>query len=294
LGVLLALSCIGLQDFDQAIQHLYLLTNGDDASLNSLAYDIEVYLLRAKLYYQQEKIFYCFADLKSAMEIDPSHPAIHELQVKVMEFAVRFKNQASEQVIRKDWNLAVWYLNQAIELDPDDWKIQILRGVLLGRLGQNEQGVEDLTEVYTRSDREGDGEEEVKFNLAILHGKVAVELCDRGNSKDALARFQIALNFNKRDVVILENRAQCHKSLGDFGLCIQDLNEILKLQPNLVAIKEKLASVHIELAKMELKKLHYQEAIGFATMAIEQSPQTGDYYFERSRAHFYLQVSRSL
>ncbi|KAJ3331840.1 Tetratricopeptide repeat protein 16 [Kappamyces sp. JEL0680] len=129
LAVQLAVACIGLQSYDQAIHHLRQLTDDNPARVNPQLLSSDVYLLRAKLYYQQGKIFEAFADLKIAAEMNGTHPAIPKLRVNIMEHAVEYKNKASQQILKADLDLAVWYLNQAIELDPDDWKILLLRFV---------------------------------------------------------------------------------------------------------------------------------------------------------------------
>ena len=119
-----AIANIGLGNIDEALSHLFQLTNTEAI----VTHDIEIYLLRSRLYIIQDKIFYAAADLKIALQINPKHPGIHSLACKVMAAANQFKNKASEQIIRNDLNLAIWYLNQAIELDPEDYKTLMLRG----------------------------------------------------------------------------------------------------------------------------------------------------------------------
>lgn len=59
--------------------------------------------------------------------MNPDHPGIYTLKRKIIEHAVDFKNKASEQIIKNDLEMAVWFLNRAFELDPEDWKILMLR-----------------------------------------------------------------------------------------------------------------------------------------------------------------------
>lgn len=118
---------IGQGDFELALEYLYQV-------INNHCHDTDVYLLRAKILYLQQNIFFAIADIRSAMNIDPSHPDIKSLMLGVMKFAVQFKNNANEQIIRKDYDLAIWYLNQAIELDPEDWK------TLFSRCAETYQG----------------------------------------------------------------------------------------------------------------------------------------------------------
>ena len=123
----IAIAKIGQGDFELALEYLYQV-------INNRCQDIDVYLLRAKILYLQQNIFFAIADIRSAMNIEPSHPDIKSLMLGVMKYAVQFKNKANEQIIRKDYDLAIWYLNQAIELDPEDWK------TLFSRCAGTDQG----------------------------------------------------------------------------------------------------------------------------------------------------------
>jgi tetratricopeptide (TPR) repeat protein len=62
IGTRIVLAHLGLGNIDQAIQHLFLL-------LSNKKDDIELYILRARLYYHQQKIFFAQADL----QVNPSH-----------------------------------------------------------------------------------------------------------------------------------------------------------------------------------------------------------------------------
>lgn len=140
----LAIAHIGLNDLDAAIRQLYRL-------IENKVNNIDIYILRAKLYHLQNNIFFANLDLQDAMKIDPTHPEVKHLQFLVLQYAVDFKNKASEQILKKKYQIAVWYLNQAIELDPEDWTLMLLRycknnssGILLAEIGNLDGGLADL------------------------------------------------------------------------------------------------------------------------------------------------------
>lgn len=148
-----------------------------------------------------------------------------------MQAASTFKNQASEQIIRKDLNLAIWYLNQAIELDSENFKLLMLRGILLDRLGKDQEALEDLLEVYTWPSRDGDGEIELVKELGKLHGKLAMDAADFANDyAKALHHFQLSLNFTPNNPYNFRNRAAVHLEQGQDELALADLHKVCSLK----------------------------------------------------------------
>ncbi|KAJ2997156.1 Tetratricopeptide repeat protein 16 [Globomyces sp. JEL0801] len=278
----IAIAKIGVNDLTSSMTYLFQL-------INNHCSDIDVYILRAKLYYQQENIFFCNLDLRDAVIINPLHPEIKSLQLCVLEYAVQFKNKASEQVLRKKFDLAIWYLNQAVELDPEDWSSQLLRGVLLGETQHYDAGIDDLMEVLGNESRCEVREEEIKKHISALHNKAAIQMFKEKNITMAIQRFTIALNFNPPDHIIKKNRAECYFLLHEYDCALTDLFSVSKEHPDDLDVKSRISSIYGLLGKRLLLQGKVEEAIRSLSEAIIYDPNQSSLYFDRAESYLYLQ-----
>jgi tetratricopeptide (TPR) repeat protein len=250
----LALAKIGQDDIPASLDLLY-------EVINNHCMDVDVYVLRAKLYYFQRNIFLSIQDLRVAKQLDPEHPEIPDLQHKVLEYAVDFKNKASEQIHRRDYKTALWYLNQVMELDMEDWKCLMLRGIILGELDQYEEGLADLLEVLGNDSREGDREMEIKHNISKLHNKAAIKLFEEQKYEMALERFSIALNFCPTDNLIRKNRSECYLAAKQVDMAAKDLLECLSNDPEDMDSKQRIAFIDLSAAQEHIKNREYKSAL---------------------------------
>jgi tetratricopeptide (TPR) repeat protein len=108
------ISYIGLNNLDNAIELLYQLTERDPTNPNH-------YILRAKLYRTLGAVDYVNIDLQKAVSLHPAHPEIKGLLEYVMVVAIGYKNKASHEILHGRYDFAIYFLNQALELDPTDW-----------------------------------------------------------------------------------------------------------------------------------------------------------------------------
>ncbi|KAJ3325847.1 Tetratricopeptide repeat protein 16 [Boothiomyces sp. JEL0866] len=277
----LAIAKLAIGELDESMHQLFEI-------INNHCTDVDVYILRSKLYYLQKNIFFANLDLRDALGMKPDHPEIEMLKRNVLEYAVDFKNKASEQILRKDYNLGVWYLNQAIELDPEDWSTLMLRGILLGEQSNFESGLDDLMEVLGNESREGQREEEIKNHISTLHNKAAIRLYKEGNYSQAVQRFTIALNFNPDDSIIRKNRAEAYAALEAFTQALQDLEHVKHSDREDTDIYKRFANIYITLAMKAYTSKNYPDAIKYYEKSLEYDMGTSDLHFDRARCYFYV------
>ena len=60
-------------------------------------------------------------DTLKAQELDPTHPNLKELQKWLITITVDLKNKAGLEMQAGHQGDALWYLNHALSLDPEDW-----------------------------------------------------------------------------------------------------------------------------------------------------------------------------
>lgn len=118
--VRIAICKLGQGLMDEAIQILFPI-------IENCSMDPDVYMLRAKLYFKQNNLIASINDLNTAIGLNPNHPEIACLKLSFMEYKVGLKNKAAEHTLKEEWDLAVSYLDEAIELDKLDWKLIFLR-----------------------------------------------------------------------------------------------------------------------------------------------------------------------
>ncbi|KAJ3277187.1 Tetratricopeptide repeat protein 16 [Terramyces sp. JEL0728] len=285
----LAISKLATGDLDESMHQLFEI-------INNHCTDADVYILRSKLYYLQKNIFFANLDLRDAVGMKPDHLEIELLKRNVLEYAVDFKNKASEQILRKDYNLGVWYLNQAVELDPEDWSTLMLRGIILGEQSNYESGLVDLMEVLGNQSRDGEREEEIKNHISTLHNQAAIDLYKDRSYLEAVQRFTIALNFNPNDSVIRKNRAESYLALEAYSQALQDLENVKANNKEDMDVHKRFANIYITLGMKAYEKENYRQAIKnyekvvvFDSQSLEYIDGSADLHFDRARCCFYVQ-----
>jgi tetratricopeptide (TPR) repeat protein len=130
-------------------------------------------------------------DLQKAIQLDPKNKELRGLMEYVMLIAIRYKNKASEQMLKGirninffcmliscsgQYDVAIYFLNQALELDPTDWMILLKRGILFSEIGHNDSAVADLLAVLENNERDASRDGEVMSYLGIVFNKIGVSL----------------------------------------------------------------------------------------------------------------------
>ncbi|KAI8926612.1 hypothetical protein BC831DRAFT_511557 [Entophlyctis helioformis] len=244
----IAIARIGLGDIDDAMEILYTLIDMDPSNA-------DLYILRAKLYRSLQNVDFAHIDLQHAMQLAPDHPEVPGLRHYVLSVAVDLKNKATDQIIKKQPSTAVWYLNHAIELDPDDWTILFRRGVLLAEIHNYDGALEDLLNVLSYPERDTTRDQEIKNHIGSVYNKIGIIAYQNGALDEALAKFTTALTFNSAEPVVWKNRADC---------------QFVKRNLELISAGRHRAAIE------ELDK-----AIDFDCMV-------GEYHYERGRAFFFI------
>lgn len=166
----------------------------------------DAYIFRAKLYRQLNECFRCNKDMVKAGSIESNHLEIKGLKEYILQNAVKFKNKASEQISRGDNNIAVWFLNKAIELEPRDWKAQLSRGILLSELNDFEAALVDISTARAQ-ERYGEREQQINRYMAHIYNKQAIGLFGLCEFDAAIIKLTDAISFNPSDSILFKNRA---------------------------------------------------------------------------------------
>ncbi|KND00109.1 uncharacterized protein SPPG_04451 [Spizellomyces punctatus DAOM BR117] len=269
---------IGLGEFDDALETLYKLTKLD-------ASNIELYILRAKIYKHLGNVDFANIDLQAADEIDRDHPELPELREYAMTTAVGLKNKASERILAGEPTVAIHYLNTVIELDKADWSSYFKRGILLAEIGQYDGAIQDLQKVLEISDRDTTRDPEVKERIASVYNKAGIQAYQEGDLVRALSEFSIGLDHHNSDPVLWKNRADCYLATGNISKSLEDLMKAVEIDPQDVACRQRCGLLWSAVADKIFSTGDWAQSARMWTAAIQYDPACAELFFKRARAY---------
>lgn len=245
--------------------------------------DIDLYVLRAKLYQTLGSHDFMNLDLQRALMLNPSHPELLALIEHVMKIATTYKNKASEQIKQNQIDVAIYFLNQALELDPLDWNSQFRRGTMFLNLGHCESAITDFMACLEQPDRDKARDIEVKAHLAGAYNKMGIQKYSEGDFLVASELFTTAIANNPSEHLFFKNRADCYMQLSALEDAKDDFMESLNLNPTHPESKQSLSRVLLNLGKQKRALGAYPKALKDFNQLVELSSNDATAYFERAR-----------
>ncbi|TPX68396.1 hypothetical protein SpCBS45565_g03147 [Spizellomyces sp. 'palustris'] len=275
---------IGLGEFDEALETLYKLTKLD-------ASNIELYILRAKIYKYLGNVDFANIDLQAADEIDRDHTELPALREYAMTTAVGLKNKASERILAGEPTVAIHYLNTVIELDKGDWSsyfkrsVYPFRGILLAEIGQCDGAIQDLQKVLEISDRDTSRDPEVKERIASVYNRAGIQAYQEGDLVRALSEFTTGLDHHSSDPVLWKNRADCYLAIGNISKSLEDLVKAVEIDAQDVACRQRCGLLWSAVADKIFSTGDWTQSAQMWTAAIQYDPACAEYFFKRARAY---------
>ena len=135
---------------------------------------------------------YCNLDVVKAFSLAPTHKSLKELQEWITSVAVDLKNKGFREIQEGHAPDALWYLNHALSLDPQDWIASFKRCVChayfydrqtymkhRGLLFQNfhawDNALEDFLTVLNNPDRDTQRDSQVREHIAQIYETMGLE-----------------------------------------------------------------------------------------------------------------------
>ncbi|KAJ3215225.1 Tetratricopeptide repeat protein 16 [Dinochytrium kinnereticum] len=252
--------------------------------------NVELFILRAKIYRNQGNVDFVNIDTQTAVQLQPSHPEIKGLLEYIMLVAIRYKNKASDQILKGQFDVAIYFLNHALELDPMDWVLLFKRGILFSEIGHFESAIVDLSAVLEHPEYDKRREGEIRAHLGSVYNKLGVSLFQNGNYGDSLVAFTTALSFNPSEPVVYKNRADCYLRFGMVEKTLKDLSKARELDDNDEEARSKIGSLRSQLAAKCLALGDISSASVELSKAIAAAPSQASYYFERAKTYMLQQM----
>ncbi|KAJ8325768.1 Tetratricopeptide repeat protein 16, variant 2 [Batrachochytrium dendrobatidis] len=277
----MVLSKIGLGEINSALEDLYTL-------INIQRHSVDLYILRAKIYKCLNNPDSVNIDLQKAIRLSPQHPEIHGLQEYVLTVAVDLKNKASESIQKKQLNNAIWYLNRAIELDPQDWTAVFKRGVALAEIQDYDGALEDLLSILSNNIRDTCRDQEIKNHVGSIYNKIGIMAYQTGTFDIAISKFTEALLYNSLEPAVWKNRADSLMAKKEYASALRDLYQCHAISPDSKEYSKSLAVALTAIGTQYIMQGRYQDAIKELEQAITFDYTSGDGYYEYARANYFL------
>ena len=229
-------------------------------------------------------------DRIKAQEINPNHVNLKHIQEWITEIVVDLRNKASQETLDKHYKEAVWYLNHAIELDPMDWLTIYKRGSLFAEIHSYENALEDYLSILNHPERDITMEKQIKSHIAQVYKNLGKDAYKSQQYEDATIHFTTGLNYDSLDYKLWRHRADCYFIQQEYELASLDLHRALDLNPKDQELKRKYAATLFAIGVLDARKGYYKESIEKFTKSIQQDSTVSDYYYERARCYYRLQV----
>lgn len=150
----------------------------------------------------------CYYDTRDALHVDPDHSEARQILQVLEERSVDLKNQSVRLTITGRNKEALQRLTSAIEVDPSNPELHILRGSVFRRLGNYNAAIDDylLAINNTGCDAQSDIYKRAKRQLLLTYNDFAVECCQKKFYDEAIALLNKALSEEKNEKGLYLNR----------------------------------------------------------------------------------------
>ncbi|KAI8613913.1 hypothetical protein BC830DRAFT_1129837 [Chytriomyces sp. MP71] len=272
---------IGLNQTDAALELLYNLIDKDPQNA-------DLYILRAKLYSELGSSDLVSMDLRRVVQIRPDHPEVQQLMEYVIWMSIKYKNKAAKEILKGQFDVAIFFLNHALELDPYDWITLLKRGVVFSEMGHYDSAIGDFTSVLEREDRDPARDAEVKEYISSVYNKLGIDHYLNGNYAVAIQSFNKGLEYSATEPTIHKNLADTYFRLNDDINREMALNQALSLDLSDDESRKNLASLYFKRGTRAVVAGEYPLAINELTRAIKLETTAG-YFFERGRTYMLME-----
>ncbi|KAJ3074394.1 Tetratricopeptide repeat protein 16 [Podochytrium sp. JEL0797] len=269
---------IGLHKSDLALELLYRL-------IEKFPTNPDLYILRAKLYSELKHVDLVSIDLHKVVRLAPQHPEIKQLMEYTIWTAIKYKNKASLQILHGQFDVATFFLNHALELDPTDWITLMKRGVVFSEMGHYESALADLMCVLEMDERDKERDSEINSYIGSVYNRLGVEHFLNQSYEDAVTALKSALKFTSTEGIIFKNLADCYEKLHQGEQHEICLSRALHLNPTDDESRQKLAHLYFQRGESAIFAGHCPYGLIELSKAIDLDPTVPEYIFERGRTH---------
>jgi tetratricopeptide (TPR) repeat protein len=287
----------------------------------------DAFILRGKLNWKLGKKKAGNEDFKRAHKIDRFHPEVKVFEQMMWGQAEKAYQDASAYLLQRNYDQAIELLSSALELNPGDVKVLVLRASALRQKGSYEAALEDLAEAseiycYNQNQQlpdhglvEGGGggggggsgnneptngayeHPEITRQRNLTHNDMAVHLCENKQYLMAITLFNKVIAAEMQSARVYDgtvvdarfyvNRGDCYRSLGKLVPALADYHSAFEIVPKDWDVNTRLSLVRHAFGVKLFNEGRFQEAEIEFTTAISHNPKVSLYYTHRGNAMFH-------
>ena len=169
---------------------------------------LPIHILVARLNKQLKAPTLAAHHVQMALAIDPDSGEALKLYAQLKGRAGELYNEATDCLLKNEPRRAIECLTHAVDLDDQDPRFLVRRGVIYRQLGQYNEAVADLEKVLVLT---SDTNEDAKRQLAIAYNQLAIELYAARDLQQALSVYNLALKHDAGAASVWINRGDCHR-----------------------------------------------------------------------------------
>ena len=188
-------------------------------------------------------------------------------------------NEATDLLLKNEPRQAIECLTHAVDLDDQDPRFLVRRGVIYRQLGQYNEAVADLEKVLVLTK---DSDNDAKRQLAITYNQLAIELYAARDLQQALSVYNLALKHDGKAASVWVNRGDCYREMQEVGLALQDYLKAHELNPDDRDTRIRLSTLFDARGLTYFDRGSLLEAQNEFTSAIKYLPQVPHYYLHRA------------
>ena len=273
-----ALARIGLQKFEEALEGLNTFL---EQETKSKASKLPIHVLVARINKQLKNPTLAAHHVQQALAIDPNSPEALKLYAQLKGRAGELYSEATDLLLKNEPRQAIECLSHAVDLDDQDPRFLVRRGVIYRQLGQYNEAVADLEKVLVLTKQ---SDEDAKRQLAITYNQLAIELYAARDVQQALSVYNLALKQDPNAASIWVNRGDCYREMQEVGLALQDYLKAHELNPDDRDTRIRLSTLFDARGLTYFDRGSLEEAQAEFTSAIKYLPQVPHYYLHRATA----------
>jgi tetratricopeptide (TPR) repeat protein len=199
-------------------------------------------------------------------------PIITELVLAVAPQHFIFIQHGWEQAEKGNYEQAIRYFTEAIDLNPKDAESRYSRGTAYSRKGQYDQAILDFSKALEINPRDA----KAYYNRGIAY-------CRKSQYDQAILDFSKALEINPMDAKSYYNRGITCWEKGEHNQAISDFKKALEIDPN--NPRYLVTYIDQEIAYFE-DKGQYDQAISNDNKTLEINPRDAKVSINRGRAYY--------
>ncbi len=175
---------------------------------------------------------------------------------------------------------AVRHARQAVELDPDNYKVRITYGEALSRQNDTTEAMSQFTRALA-----------IKPESAEAHNGLGMACGMAGQWDEASRHFEAALQSQPHSPEILFNLATAHLYAGQFDKALARLAEVSRYRPDSPEVTDRLAQTHYSWGQSLARENRLNDALPHFEKAAALRPNELQAYYALAYAYMGLDQS---